>query len=543
MEPLIKLKVEWEALGPTPSGSASIPFLDIRIHRSLLGFSYSVYRKPTATDMYTHCYSAHPMNTKRGVLIGLFLRALRLCSPEHLETETDHITQSFRRLKYPNFMIQQALSTAKSRFYNPVVRERPKSKYHLQLPCHPGMQALRPALANIGVSTSLSSSNTLRSHLSRTGPRAPAVSDLPGVYQVNCQQCPDGEGTYYGETGNSLLSRMSSHQRSITDEDTRSSVYIHMRDNPGHSFNLDEPTMIYASNNEFKRKLVESSLIATRANLNLRPGDFPVCKLTAPVVLHALNLNAKLTAPSSSSYTSHLPSSSNPAPPAPHVNPSSARAPSTSQPSPPAPSTPPSARSPSPVMPTAPIPLAPADSSPSSTSPHRALIHPTTSAASITPSRLLHDEYVPSPVGPVFCRTRRGRNAHRIAYRSRVAPYQTHSSQTITTAIQSPVDPSPVSSSAPLPVLPPSTYASPSIFSAPTQPTPSRIKTSAPESDIVPSPVGPVFRRTRQGRTLHRIALRHQIAPYAPSTALVPVPVDVAISKPQCRKRGRPPKK
>ena len=175
MEPLIKLKVEWEALGPTPSGSASIPFLDIRIHRSLMGFTYSVYRKPTATDMYTHCYSTHPTNTKRGVLIGLFLRALRLCSTEHLEAETEHITRSFQRLKYPRYMIQQALSTAKSRFYNPVVRERPRSKYHLQLPCHQGMQALRPALANIGVSTSLSSSNPLRRHLSHTGPRAPAV--------------------------------------------------------------------------------------------------------------------------------------------------------------------------------------------------------------------------------------------------------------------------------------------------------------------------------------------------------------------------------
>ena len=114
----------------------------------------------------THCYSAHPTNTKRGVLIGLFLRALRLCSTEHLEAETEHITRSFQRLKYPRFMIQQALSTTKSRFYNPVVRERPRSKYHLQLPCHPGMQALRPALTNIGVSTSLSSSNTLHSHLS-----------------------------------------------------------------------------------------------------------------------------------------------------------------------------------------------------------------------------------------------------------------------------------------------------------------------------------------------------------------------------------------
>ena len=335
------------------------------------------------------------------------------------------------------------------------------------------MHALRPALANIEVSTSLSSSNTLRSHLSRTGPRTPAVKDLPGVYQINCQQCPVGEGAYYGETGNSLNSRMSSHQSNIRDRDTRSSIYTHMRDNPGHVFNLDEPTMIYASNIEHKRKLVESSLIATRANLNLRPGDFPVCKLTAPVVLHALKLNTKLTSTSSPHNTSRLPAPSNPAPPAP---------PSTPQPPPPAPSTspaalaplpapaPPSDQSPSPAPPTAIISPSPVIPTPP-TSPLQAPIHPIPSSTSTTPFRSLHDDYVPSPEGPVFCRTRWGRNVHRITYRSRVAPYQSHSSQTSTTTIQVPdAPPYPVSSSAPLPVLPSSTNARSSSISAPAQP-------------------------------------------------------------------------
>ena len=137
----------------------------MHIHRSPQGISFGIYRKPTSTDMYTHFFSAHPMATKKGVLIGLFLRALRLCSNEHLATEIDHIFKAFTRLHYPKYIIHQTLTTARSRFLHPADRQRPRTKYHLKLPCHPALQTLRPALSKIGVSTSYSSSNTLRSHL------------------------------------------------------------------------------------------------------------------------------------------------------------------------------------------------------------------------------------------------------------------------------------------------------------------------------------------------------------------------------------------
>ncbi|XP_069985541.1 uncharacterized protein [Penaeus vannamei] len=61
------------------------PFLDSLINRGDNDLRFSAYRKPTNKDDYIHCYSAHSNKTKSGVVIGFFLRALRICSPEFLE--------------------------------------------------------------------------------------------------------------------------------------------------------------------------------------------------------------------------------------------------------------------------------------------------------------------------------------------------------------------------------------------------------------------------------------------------------------------------
>ena len=65
--------------------------------------------------------------------------------------------------------------------------------------------------------------------------------------------------------------------------------------------------MVFKSTVKAKRQLVESSLIATNANCNLKPGDFPICRLTASVVTKSLKLDY---AKSSSTATNAPPSTS-----------------------------------------------------------------------------------------------------------------------------------------------------------------------------------------------------------------------------------------
>lgn len=69
-----------------------LPFLDIQVIRSNINKpKFNVYRKPTHTEGYIHSYSKHSNKIKKGVLLGLYLRALNICDQEFLNEEINHI--------------------------------------------------------------------------------------------------------------------------------------------------------------------------------------------------------------------------------------------------------------------------------------------------------------------------------------------------------------------------------------------------------------------------------------------------------------------
>ena len=90
----ILLTPEWESLDIT-TGKATLPFLDVLIHKSPSGISYSIFRKPSHVHSYIHYFSNHAPHVKKAVLSGLFTRALRISSPEHLQSELDNPTSCF----------------------------------------------------------------------------------------------------------------------------------------------------------------------------------------------------------------------------------------------------------------------------------------------------------------------------------------------------------------------------------------------------------------------------------------------------------------
>ena len=100
LSPSIKFKVEWETDGV-------LPFLDANVHRSADRYTFSVYRKPMHSGMYVHFFSYHPLSVKKSVVSSLFLRALRICDPEHLDAELAHLRTSFSRLAYPKHVLDK----------------------------------------------------------------------------------------------------------------------------------------------------------------------------------------------------------------------------------------------------------------------------------------------------------------------------------------------------------------------------------------------------------------------------------------------------
>ena len=79
----------------------TIPFLDIIIIKSPNSLSFKVYRKPTNKNDYIYFYSHQNNKTKTGLIIGFYLRTLRIWSLQYLNEEFEFMEHSLKSLKYP----------------------------------------------------------------------------------------------------------------------------------------------------------------------------------------------------------------------------------------------------------------------------------------------------------------------------------------------------------------------------------------------------------------------------------------------------------
>ena len=101
VHPTIKFTLEREV-------SERISFLDVVLHRINGRLRFSVHRKATNKDDFVHFFSSHSRRVKQSVVVGFFLRAYRVCSPEFLDTEFQNIMQAFSKLEYPvGFLLMQ----------------------------------------------------------------------------------------------------------------------------------------------------------------------------------------------------------------------------------------------------------------------------------------------------------------------------------------------------------------------------------------------------------------------------------------------------
>ena len=88
-EPTIKLTYELE-------NDNSLLFQEILLINKNDKLEFKAQHKTSRRNDYIHNFSNHSDKIKRGILIGFFLRALRICSPNHFNNEFDHIKSSSR---------------------------------------------------------------------------------------------------------------------------------------------------------------------------------------------------------------------------------------------------------------------------------------------------------------------------------------------------------------------------------------------------------------------------------------------------------------
>ena len=235
---------------------------------------FSVYRKPTSKDDFIHFFSAHSRKTKEGVVIGFFLRALRVSSPEFLEEEVRYVTEAFQRLQYPRGLLLQLRRKAEEIRSRPRedVQERPQ---RLIIP-HSDMAEQLEALLGHAMKITTSSGKKIGDLVRPKRPTHPRP--LSQVYTIPCGAC---DKVYIGETGRGFREqRMGQHRAALRRHDTRNALVVHV-DEKGHLPNWTQATVVKKGLAPRQRKMLEAALIHTVPNLNTSPGSHELAKVIA----------------------------------------------------------------------------------------------------------------------------------------------------------------------------------------------------------------------------------------------------------------------
>ena len=276
IEPTIKFTFEKEQ-------DNSIPFLDIFIHRSTPHLTFEVYRKPTFKNDLINFHSQHNNHVKTGMIIGAYLRALRICSDVFLSKEESFILESLKELRYPQHFILHARKKAYRIFksnHTPhtkpddiPVQPKPRPVF---LPTNTisntlHSQHIQPDLKIINL-TSKTISNLIKK---------PTPSPTPieaNIYQVPCFDC---EKVYIGESARPLKTRIREHKNDIRNGDTRNAIFNHVYLTK-HRPKFEDSHSLKFVHDRGKRRIIESASILTSDTIKQRPGfynlSFPIAR-------------------------------------------------------------------------------------------------------------------------------------------------------------------------------------------------------------------------------------------------------------------------
>ena len=270
VEPSIQFTLEEEK-------DDSLPFLDTLLIKQDGNLKFKVYRKPTNKNDLVHYFSHHDQNIKRGILIGFFLRALRICSKEFLEEEFQFIVNIFSELKYPFHLINDCKKKASKIILNPT--KKADNIRHVLLPTGKTAASLPRILKNdhfrIACQTSETIKNLTRPHTEEK------EQSCAGVYVIPCTKC---DQVYIGETSRELDKRIREHKYACRIDDQNYACVVH-RDKHNHHMSFNQSRIILREPDKTRRLCMEAALIQTNNTIEQNRGRFNLATTIPRLIL------------------------------------------------------------------------------------------------------------------------------------------------------------------------------------------------------------------------------------------------------------------
>lgn len=280
LHPTIKWTMEIEE-------NNQIPFLDVLVLRQNNQIQTTVYRKPSASDRYTHFTSAQAWREKISTIQSLYNRALTYCStPELFQAEIQHLHHALTTNGYPAHILKRYLNPGTTAQQNqqpdhePLTTPKPQAFY---APYHPAANQLFHKLKNkFNIDTIFQKTTTLKDILYHTRPSIPDLQKPGAVYALPCQQnCPK---VYFGETKRTAQTRLEEEKRDIHTLQTKPNHkfksdyndigYITHSKSTKHQPNFNAAQVLTIQTHHTKRKLIEGLYIHhnTEIATNMKAG-------------------------------------------------------------------------------------------------------------------------------------------------------------------------------------------------------------------------------------------------------------------------------
>ena len=282
VHPTVKFTVERE-------NSDRLSFLDVVLHKVNGKLRFSVHRKTTNKDDFIHFFSAHSRRVKQSTVMGFYLRAFRICSPEFLERELQNIMDSFKKLQYPTGFVLMMKKRAHTIHRRAEVQREGGSTtppptlpdpIRLTLPSCPLADQIQ-RLAGPSIKVATKSGIKLGDIVKIKRP--PHLRPASQVYSVPCGTCPLH---YLGETSRGYTTREAEHRRDLRNHNQSNAFVIHA-DKTGHLPSWKNHTIKASGIPKQRRLIIESALIATTKNINTATGFHDLARPIAEVIAAA----------------------------------------------------------------------------------------------------------------------------------------------------------------------------------------------------------------------------------------------------------------
>lgn len=248
IHPNIKFTIESE-------NNNSINFLDLTIRRIDNKLDFSIYHKPSHTDITINNKSYHPFQHKIAAYNSMVFRLINVpMSKENFTKELNIIKQTAINNGFNHNIIDNILSKMRHKMAMKEIFPTNKEKFTYKTLTYIGKASenIKKFLTKHEIKISYKTNNNLGKIIKNNKDQI-KKDNKSGVYKLNCGSCSK---SYIGQTGRSFQTRIKDHQDSFTKNNKHSTYADHLK-LENHIFN-NNFDILHIEQKSLKLNLLES---------------------------------------------------------------------------------------------------------------------------------------------------------------------------------------------------------------------------------------------------------------------------------------------